>query len=157
MTEDVIFSVARVQAAETHQLRAEVLHGGAPAEAARVSGEDHPDVATYAARDALGVVVSCVAVFPESCPELPDHPGRGWRLRRLATAERWRGRGVGTRVVEAALAHVADRGAGVVWCNATPGGAMLFARLGFTTIGEPWQDPEFGSNVRMWREVASAR
>lgn len=153
MTAERALSIARVPAMETHRLRAEVLHGGASLEAARVPSEDHPDVTTYAACDALGAVVSCVGLFSEPCPDLPGHPGDGWRLRRLATAEEWRGRGVGTQVVEAALAHVAGLGGGVVWCNATPGGAALFARLGFATIGEPWQDPEFGSNVRMWCEV----
>jgi hypothetical protein len=32
-------------------------------------------------------------------------------------------------------------------------GARLFARAGFERIGEQWVDPEFGANVRMWREI----
>jgi GNAT superfamily N-acetyltransferase len=93
-------------------------------------------VATFAAKDADGEVVGCVGLF-----------------RRLATAEAWRGRGVGTAVLAAALAH-ADRDDGAtVWCNATPSGAALFLRAGFEQIGAPWEDPEFGWNVRMVREV----
>lgn len=137
----------------THRLRAEVLHGGASPEVARVPGEDDPGVATFAAVDDEGAVVGCVGLFREPCPDLPGHAGAGWRLRRLATAQQWERRGVGTRVVEAALEHVVEQGGGVAWCNATPAGAVLFGRLGFARIGEPWEDPEFGANVRMWRTV----
>ncbi|MFI5622224.1 hypothetical protein ACIA03_02040 [Nocardioides sp. NPDC051685] len=98
--------ISQVAAGRTHRLRAVVLHGGTSPEVARIPGEDHPDVATYAAQDA---------------------------------AER--------------LAHVADRGGGVAWCNATPGGAAVFTHLGFATVGLPWEDPEFGPNVRMRRTV----
>lgn len=147
------FTIVRVSPERTHRLRADVLHGGAPPQVARVPGEDDPGAVTFAALDADGTVVGCVGLFPQTCPDLPDHDGAGWRLRRLATAPRWERRGVGTRVVEAALEHAADQGGGVAWCNATPAGAVLFDRLGFVRTGEPWEDPEFGANVRMWRTV----
>lgn len=102
-------------------------------------------MATFAAKDADGVVVGCVALFPA--------PDRTWRVRRLATAEAWRGRGVGTTVLAAALAHADRQGGGTVWCNATPAGAALFLQAGFEQVGAPWEDSEFGWNVRMVREV----
>jgi GNAT superfamily N-acetyltransferase len=92
-------------------------------------------------------------LFPEACLDLPTRAEAGWRIRRLATAPGWRGRGVATRLLQQFLTHVADRGGGVVWCNATPGGAAVFTRLGFATVGPPWEDPEFGRNVRMRRTV----
>ena len=145
MTSPIAFTVTRVQGAETYPLRALVLHGGAPSAAARVAGDDRPDVATFAAKDADGVVVGCVGLFPA--------PECAWRVRRLATAEAWRGRGVGTAVLAAALAHAEGHGGGTVWCNATPAGAALFLRAGFEQVGAPWEDPEFGWNVRLVREV----
>ena len=145
MTSPIAFTVTRVQAAETYPLRALVLHGGAPPATARVAGDDRPDVATFAAKDAHGEVVGCVGLFPA--------PESNWRVRRLATAEAWRGRGVGTAVLAAALAHADRLGGGTIWCNATPAGAALFQRAQFEQVGAPWEDPEFGWNVRMVREV----
>ncbi|WP_177191463.1 GNAT family N-acetyltransferase [Nocardioides luteus] len=122
-----------------------------------MAGDDHPDVVTFAARDVDGCVIGCAGLFPEPCPDLPDHFGQGWRIRRVATAPEWRGRGVGAALLAATITHAADRGPGLVWCNATPSGACLFAREGFEQIGEPWVDPEFGANVRMWREISPSQ
>ncbi|MFE6510746.1 GNAT family N-acetyltransferase [Nocardioides sp. NPDC057767] len=144
MASSIAFTVTAVPAAETYPLRALVLHQGAPPDVAKVAGDEQPDLATFAARDADGVVVGCVGLFPAE--------NSSWRIRRLATAEAWRGRGVGTAVLAAALAHVETHGGGTVWCNATPAGGALFLRAGFEQVGEAWEDPVFGPNVRMVRE-----
>ncbi|MFD4324935.1 GNAT family N-acetyltransferase [Nocardioides sp. NPDC058538] len=145
--------ISQVAASRTHRLRADVLHGGASPQVARIPGEDHPDVATYAAQDAAGTVIGCVTLFPAAYPDQPESADAGWRLRRLATAPGWRGQGVATGLLQRCLAHIADHGGGIVWCNATPDGAAVFTHLGFATVGTPWEDPEFGPNVRMRRTV----
>lgn len=147
------FTVARVPVEETYPLRALVLRNGAPPEAAKVPGDDHPEVATYAAQDAAGAVIGCIGLFPEPCPDLPDHPGRAWRIRGMATADGWRGQGVGARVLGAALDHVATAGGGLVWCNARTPASRFYERAGFQQIGDPWVDAEIGPHVRMWRSV----
>lgn len=147
------YVVERVPVADTYLLRALVLRNGGPPESARVPGDDHPEVATYAARSATGEVVGCVALFPEPSPEFPDDPRRGWRIRGMATAEGWRGRGVGSAVLAAALDHVRRSGGGLAWCNARTPARTLYERAGFQAIGEEWEDPEIGPHVRMWRVV----
>lgn len=148
-----VITVRRVAVEETYPLRAKVLRNGGPPEAARVPGDDGPEVATYAALDGDGSLIGCVGLFPEACPELAEHPGKGWRIRGMATADGWRGKGVGAEVLQAALDHVAARGGGLVWCNARTPAAAFYARAGFVEIGEPWDDPEIGPHVRMWRAV----
>ena len=152
MTSETLFAVSQVPVEETYPLRAKVLRNGGPPEAARLAGDDLPGVATYAARDSDGNLIGCVGLFPEPCPDLPEHPGKGWRIRGMATADGWRGKGVGAEVLKAALEHVAEHGGGLVWCNARTPAQRFYARAGFVEIGEPWDDPEIGPHVRMWRE-----
>ncbi|MGH3350265.1 MAG: GNAT family N-acetyltransferase [Nocardioides sp.] len=147
------FTVRRVPVEDTYALRAKVLRNGGPLEAARVPGDDGPEVATYAALKVDGGLIGCVGLFPEPCPDLPEHPGKGWRIRGMATEDGWRGRGVGAEVLKAALDHVAAEGGGLVWCNARTPAATFYARAGFAEIGERWDDPEIGPHVRMWRAV----
>lgn len=147
------YDVERVPVADTYPLRALVLRNGGPPESARVPGDDHPEVATYAARDATGTVICCVGLFPEQCPDLADDPRRGWRIRGMATMPELRGRGVGSAVLAAALDHVRRAGGGLAWCNARTPARTLYERAGFQAIGEEWEDPEIGPHVRMWRVV----
>ncbi len=52
------------------------------------------------------------------------------------------------------IAHVAEHGGGMLWCNARLPALPLYRRAGFAEAGEPWDDPELGPHVVMWRAVA---
>ncbi|HLT69109.1 MAG TPA: GNAT family N-acetyltransferase [Acidimicrobiales bacterium] len=145
-------TVARVDPAVTYALRSRVLRDGAPPERARLPVDDLPDTAAFAATAADGTVVGTAIVYPEACPWQPDRPG-AWRLRGMATDPAWRSRGVGGRVLAALLAHVADQGGALVWCNARTPARRFYQRAGFRTHGEPWEDPEIGPHIAMWRPL----
>ena len=89
----------------------------------------------------------------EAPPWAADAPD-AWRLRGMATAEGWRGRGIGGRVLAAVVDHVASRGGGLLWCNARVPAAPFYERAGLATRGEPWTDPDIGPHVAMCRSVA---
>jgi GNAT superfamily N-acetyltransferase len=145
-------AVGRVPVADTYPLRAGVLRPGSPTTSVRFPVDDLPDTAAIAARAADGTIVGSAVVFPEPCPWLPDRPG-AWRLRGMATDERWRGTGVGTRVLAATLDHVAAQGGTLVWCNARVPAQRFYERAGFRPHGETWVDPEIGPHIRMWRPL----
>ncbi|GAA3810567.1 GNAT family N-acetyltransferase [Nocardioides panacisoli] len=147
------FAVGRVPIADTLALRAKVLRPGGPPESARVPGDDHPEAAAYAARDG-GEIVGCVVLFPDPCPDLPGRAAGSWRIRGMATAIGWRGSGVGSAVLDAALAHVRAAGGDLVWCNARTPARTLYERAGFRQVGEEWIEGDFGLHVRMWCELA---
>jgi GNAT superfamily N-acetyltransferase len=145
-------TVERVSAADTYPLRQRVLRPGQPPGAARFARDDDPSTASFAARTADGEVVATAVVYPEPCPWLPDRP-RAWRLRGMATAPDRRGRGIGTQVLRAALAHVAAGGGELVWCNARDPARRLYERAGFRPHGAPWDDPEIGPHIAMWLDL----
>lgn len=144
-------TVARVAPEVTYPLRARVLRAGAPPESVHLPVDDRPDTAAFAATTTDGTVVGTAIVFPEACPWLPGP--RAWRLRGMATAEGRRGRGIGARVLDAVLAHVAAGGGEVVWCNARTPARRFYERAGFAVHGDPWDDPEIGPHVAMWRRL----
>jgi GNAT superfamily N-acetyltransferase len=145
-------TVERVDAAVTYPLRRRVLRPGRPPDAARFAIDDEPSTASFAARTADGEVVGTAVVYPEPCPWVPDRPG-AWRLRGMATAPGLRGRGIGSRVLETALAHVAASGGDLVWCNARVPARRLYERAGFRAHGTPWDDPEIGPHIAMWLDL----
>ncbi|MGB9376811.1 MAG: GNAT family N-acetyltransferase [Mycobacteriales bacterium] len=143
--------------AATYPLRQRVLRPHQRVDEIRQPTDDEPDTAVFAAvaADDSGSdqVVATANVRPEQCPWLPDRP-ESWRLRGMATEPAWRGQGLGTSVLNAALAHVAMAGGGLIWCNARTPALSLYRRAGFVAYGEEWEEPGIGPHVRMWREVA---
>jgi GNAT superfamily N-acetyltransferase len=146
--------VERVSAEVTYPLRQRVLRPHQPVRTVGFPGEADPRAGTYAARDDAGEVVGTATVYPEPCPWRPTDPG-AWRLRGMATDPELRGCGVGTAVLDAALAHVAAEGGTLVWCTARTPARAFYERAGFAAHGEVFEEPVIGPHVRMWRAVSS--
>jgi GNAT superfamily N-acetyltransferase len=130
----------RVEVAEVRPLRAAILRGGGELETAVWPGDDDPRAGHYAVRDSGGEIVAVGSVVLE---------GPGWRVRGMATAPEARGRGLGSIILAALLAHARDHGDGTVWCNARPRAMPLYERAGFVPVGDPWDEPGLGPHHRM--------
>ena len=150
--EPATFRIDRVPAEVTYPLRQRVLRAGRPLPSAALAGDDNPVTGSFAARDPSGEVVGTATIRLEPCPWRPDEP-RAWRLRGMATAEEWRGQGVGAQLLRATIAHVALEGGGLIWCTARTPARRFYEREGFMVEGDEWIDPEIGPHFEMWRPV----
>jgi GNAT superfamily N-acetyltransferase len=139
--------VRRVPVASTRALRQAVLR---PHEtvAQMADGEAAGAVAFAAFDGGLAVAVGLVA---------PDGRPGSWRVRGMATAPEARGRGAGTAVLGALVAHAAAGGASRVWCNARVGARSLYERAGFRAASDEFELPEIGPHLVMELEVVSSR
>ncbi|HEY2769303.1 MAG TPA: GNAT family N-acetyltransferase [Solirubrobacteraceae bacterium] len=72
-----------------------------------------------------------------------------WRIRGMATAPEARGRGAGSAVLAALIAHAAEHGATRVWCNARIGARSLYERAGLHVASEEFEVPEIGPHYVM--------
>ncbi|HEY1634824.1 MAG TPA: GNAT family N-acetyltransferase [Acidimicrobiales bacterium] len=141
-------------AAITFPLRQRVLRPHESIYQLALPGDEKPDACHLAARTARGEVVGTATVRREP-PHWDPNTMCGWRLRGMATSDHLRGRGIGARVLDAVLAHVASHGGGLLWCNARVPARTFYERAGFVTLGEPWIDPDIGPHAAMWRRVES--
>ncbi len=144
-------TVERVDPAVTHALRAQVLRPGHPVGAAVFAADTDPAAAAFAARTAGGSVVGTALIHPAACPWRPGPTA--WRLRAMATTPEARGRGIGARLLAAALAHAVDHGAQVVWCHARAPARRFYERAGFVAHGDEWLEADIGPHVAMSRDV----
>jgi predicted GNAT family N-acyltransferase len=144
--------VEAVPAAITFRLRQRVLRTHEQPRQMALPGDDDSDTCHVAALTASDEVVSTANVRREPPPWKPSAE-EGWRVRGMATTEELRGQDIGARLLDAALAHVAARGGGLVWCNARVPAQRFYSRAGFETRGEPWEDTDLGPHVVMWRYV----
>jgi GNAT superfamily N-acetyltransferase len=94
-----------------------------------------------------------VASVWREAPSWPSGDADSWRLRGMATAPEWRGKGAGTAVLAAVIAHVAAAGGGLLWCNARLGAVAFYERAGLVTRGEQWEEPVIGPHIAMFTMV----
>jgi ribosomal protein S18 acetylase RimI-like enzyme len=81
-----------------------------------------------------------------------ENPG-SWRVRGMATAPDRRGRGAGTAVLDALVAHAIAHGADRIWCNARIPARTFYERAGFTVVSEEFEVPETGPHHMMERRL----
>jgi GNAT superfamily N-acetyltransferase len=173
--------VERAPALDTFELRWRVLRPHQRLDEVKLRGDEDPDTAFYVARDrASGTVVATASVQREAPPWEPwarhdrDHAGpeallemppevriatgRGganaWRLRAMATADGFRGQGLGRLVLDSVVDHVAGAGGGLLWCGARVRAISFYERAGFSPLGDFYEEPVVGTHVLMWRVVA---
>jgi GNAT superfamily N-acetyltransferase len=136
-----------------------VLRPGRVDEESAYQADDDPDTVHVAARVTAGPcaeVVSVGTVLREAPPWEPERAD-GWRVRGMATRPDVRRQGLGGRVLDALLDHVAGRGGGLVWCNARVAAEPLYTRAGFMRRGGVFELPGIGPHHLMWRTVGARR
>ncbi len=119
-----------------------------------------PPPASFAALDARDEVVGTVRVAAGDPPAVVSGLALqgvgGWRLRGMAVRADLRNGGLGNRLLDRAVAHVAGHGGGLLWCHARVPAMGLYRRAGFEVHGEPWEDSDIGPHVVMARLVEPA-
>ena len=81
-----------------------------------------------------------------------------WRLRGMAVDAEDRSRGLGSRLLDASLTQLAvlEPECDVIWCQARLTAVDFYAQNGFERSGEPFELPEIGRHVTMWRPALKA-
>jgi ribosomal protein S18 acetylase RimI-like enzyme len=130
--------------AETRPLRHAVLR---PHEAIEALAAEEPSGAFAVGVLAGGALVAVGFVAPDG------EPG-GWRIRGMATVAAARGKGAGSAVLEALLAHAAASGATRVWCNVRTPARSLYERAGLRAVSEEFELPQIGPHFVMERSLA---
>jgi ribosomal protein S18 acetylase RimI-like enzyme len=132
-----------IPVADTRPLRRAVLRPHLRLE--EMDGSEAADAVAYGVH-LNGALIAVGLVGPEG------EPG-DWRVRGMATAPEARGRGAGTAVLTALVAHARDSGARRVWCNARTPALSLYERGGFTKASDEFELPQTGPHYVMERRL----
>jgi predicted GNAT family N-acyltransferase len=145
--------VRPISAEDTRPLRHAVLRPGQSFEQTVYSRDDHPETLHLGVFDG-DRLVAIASLYREA---RPHRAGRSsWRMRGMATDPAARSRGAGTAVLDAAVAHVAARGGGELWCNARIPALGFYQRSGFEVDGEEFEIDGIGPHVVMTRTIDPA-
>ncbi|WP_175997048.1 GNAT family N-acetyltransferase [Burkholderia stabilis] len=130
---DPLFTIASIDAAQTHPLRAMVLLNG-DLNACELAGDHATTTLHVGVRDRTGIVA--IASLCEEARD-GDRARPAWRLRGMAVHPAVRGMGFGRVLVQVCVRHAEERGAALVWCTARESAYRFYEKLGFATDGAP--------------------
>jgi len=140
----------RVAVAETIALRQRVLRPSLTVRDVETARDRDVDTVHVIARLLTGEVVGTGTVIKQESPWGES----GWRLRWMAVDAAYRRCRVGARLLAELVEHAGAGGGGILWCNARLPAVPFYERAGFAVRGEPWDDPDAGPTVVMWREAS---
>lgn len=146
MAEEPARTVREISLAETRPLRHAILRPHQTVES----------LASHEPADAFAVGVFDGRELIAVGFVAPDGEPDAWRVRGMATAPSARGKGAGTAVLDALLAHAVAAGASRVWCNARTPARSLYERAGFHAVCEEFEILDIGPHFVMERNTASA-
>ncbi len=128
------------------ELRQEVLHPGGPRE--RVVYKQDQDESTvhliYKNSQGKVLVTGTLILEPEE-----GFDEESFRIRGMAVSEVLRGRGIGTKLLEAFIQTAKDKSISKIWCNARVKALPLYERKGFVKTGSVFDVPGSGPHYRM--------
>ena len=89
----------------------------------------------------------CIASFHPQNYEA--YSGLGYQLRGMATADGYRGKAIGYKLVDFAKQHLQQLGTDYVWCNARQVAVRFYERLGFEIVSGQFDVPGIGPHYAM--------
>ena len=143
---DATIQILRVPVDRVIALRHAVLREGLPREAAVFEGDDDPAAVHLAAVEG-DLVVGCATLHASRWEGQP-----AWQLRGMAVAEGYRNAGIGGRLVQVIVQHVATETPGrMLWANARVPAARFYQKLGWEIVSDVFEIPTAGPHVRIIR------
>lgn len=129
-------------------MRAQVLRPGKDISQAKMP-QDHEQTTFH-----LGLFSSeklvCVATFHED-QNVNLKAKYPYRLRGMATAPDFQGKGAGKQILQAGVKELKSRNCDLIWCNAREIAFLFYEKCGFSYSGEMFDIPEIGPHKVMYK------
>ncbi|HYK76382.1 MAG TPA: GNAT family N-acetyltransferase [Daejeonella sp.] len=138
-----------INAEEVLALRSAVLRGHKPLAECVFPGDDLAETFHLAYFKHEEIV--CVASFYAQPHE--KFPGRGYQLRGMATAENYRGQGIGNQLLNFAITYLRGQKADYLWCNARKKAYSFYKDIGFEFISPEFEITGIGIHRQMYLKI----
>jgi len=104
-----------------------------------------------------GELAGVASFIAEPHAQLPTNlqvePHMWMKLRGMATCTQYQGSGVGSAVLTRGMDELRTRGVSHLWCNARMTALQFYARHGWVTWGEEFDNPPVGPHIVMWKKL----
>jgi GNAT superfamily N-acetyltransferase len=126
--------VVQITAEQTLPLRNDVLRPGMPLSSCFFDGDEAARTRHFGTLDEQGAVAGVVSIYCKPHPELPT--SYAYQLRGMATADRYRGQGIGVRLLEEVHRYLAAIECAGLWANARTEALGFYKKQGYQVMSD---------------------
>lgn len=98
-----------------------------------------------------GELASIASFHPQSYGQFK---GDGYQIRGMATTEKYRGQGIGTKLLNFGLIYLREQRANYVWCNARKKAMKFYQDIGFEVVSPEFDIPGIGPHHAMYVKIS---
>lgn len=140
------FNIKIISAGETRNLRQLTLRQHQPAEELVYPGDDAEETVHFGlfCDDELAGIAS---IYKDKLKG--NDETESWRLRGMATSEKFRGKGFGKELMETCLDHIKKHDGKLLWCNARTTAEKFYEKFGMKRTGDVFYPEDLGPHVVM--------
>ncbi|HEY9534758.1 MAG TPA: GNAT family N-acetyltransferase [Mucilaginibacter sp.] len=97
-----------------------------------------------------GELASIASFHPQSYGQ---YKGDGYQIRGMATSEKYRGQGIGTKLLNFGLVYLREQRVVYAWCNARKKALKFYQDIGFDIVSTEFDIPGIGPHHAMYAKI----
>jgi len=145
-----VFEVRLINPEMTYSLRHNILRPNQSIEDCKYT-TDYEEGSFHVGVFYQGKLISIASFCIENLPDFPQEVQ--YRLRAMATVEKFRRMGAGRQVVSFAEKIIKDKGVEILWCKGRVDAQGYYEKLGFKPHGEVFDYPPLGPHIIMYKKL----
>ncbi|MES2429201.1 MAG: GNAT family N-acetyltransferase [Bacteroidota bacterium] len=135
---------------ETLPLRNSVLREGKLTPNEMRYPTDNADSGFHLGYYIKGELVSILSIHPQNYKQFI---GEGYQMRGVATVEKYRGEGIGTRMLNFAIVYLRGQKANYIWCNGRKKALKFYLNAGFEIVSPEFELPPAGPHHVLYAKI----
>lgn len=139
--------IVKIKATETTNLRSNQLRQGLPLSTCVFDRDENED--TFHLGLKIENEIVSIASFFNNNHQLIDYSDRQYQLRGMATAESYKGKGAGSKLINYVSSVLKGQNIDVLWCNARLNAVKFYQKNGFEIISDEFQIEGVGPHLVM--------
>jgi GNAT superfamily N-acetyltransferase len=135
---------------ETLPLRNSVLREGKLTPNQMRYPTDNADGSFHLGYYIKGELVSILSIHQQNYKQ---YIGEGYQMRGVATVEKFRGEGIGTRLLNFAIVYLRGQKASYIWCNGRKKALKFYQNAGFEIVSPEFDIPPAGPHHVLYAKI----
>lgn len=134
-------------------IRHQVLRQGKPISSCHFDG-DNLKTTYHIAAYIQNEIVGCVSLMSKTHSKIQF--SKTYQLRGMAVLENHQGKKIGRQLLLASEACLKPKNISAIWCNVRIKAVTFYKKYGYIEIGKPFEIPEVGEHILMFKSMENA-